>query len=307
MNDSPFIPVITGPTASGKSSLALWLTQQFKLEIVSADAMMVYRGMDIGTAKPTVLERSRLPHHLIDVVSPDEKFSVANYVRLAETAIADILKRGKLPLLVGGTGFYIHALAQGLPTVPAAEPELQAELWQVFEQQGLESLQAELAVFSPKDASRAQRNPRRVIRALEIIRRSGKAPSEYPYTTPKFRYQKIALIPAIELLSERIIARTETMFAAGLLDEVKTLLKLYPERPTAIQAIGYKEVTAFLEGLSTLTEAKDAVNLATIQYAKRQRTWLRKEPKIRLVKSIAAEAKDEVTTWLDEVLKLSGF
>ena len=156
------IPVLAGPTASGKSALALNFAETFPLEIISADAMMVYRGMDIGTAKPTREERARVLHHLIDVVNPYEPFNVADFVRLAEQAVNEVLARGALPLVVGGTGFYIRALSEGLPTVPSADPARQAELWEIFEREGLEPLQRELHAFSPEDARRAQRNPRRV-------------------------------------------------------------------------------------------------------------------------------------------------
>ncbi len=276
------VPVLAGPTASGKSDLALRLAQNAPVEVVSADAMMVYRGMDIGTAKPTLAERRGVPHHLIDIVDPNEPFSVADYVKHAETVIADVLERGKLPLIVGGTGFYIRALSEGLPTVPPADAEVQAELWKRLEREGLERLVDELQTLSPEDAARAQRNPRRVVRALEIFRRTGRAPSNFANTTPRFRYDKAILLPDAQALGERIALRTERMFRAGLAEEVRDLLDCYPARPTATQAIGYKEVTTYLEGRCTLREAEQAVTLATTRYAKRQRTWFRKEPGAKL-------------------------
>ena len=293
------IPVLAGPTASGKSALALELAEIFPLEIISADAMMVYRGMDIGTAKPTQEERARTPHHLIDVVNPDESFSVADFVRLAEQAIGEVLARGTLPLVVGGTGFYIRALSEGLPTVPPADPARQAELWEVFEREGLEPLQRELHAFSPADAERAQRNPRRVVRALEIIRLTNRAPSSFGRTTPRFRYDKRVLMPSAEVLEPLITMRTERMFQQGLVGEVRELLRRFPERPTAVQAIGYKEVTAFLEGQTSLEESKEAVTSATVQYAKRQRTWFRKEPGTVLVPHLGKEAQEELVRWLE--------
>ena len=277
------VPVLAGPTASGKTDLALELAEHVDLEIVSADAMLVYEGMDIGTAKPTPEERARVPHHLIDVVRPDEAFSVAEYVAEAESAIAAVQERGKVPLVVGGTGFYIRALSEGLPTVPEADEGVQAPLWARFEEEGLEPLEQELARLSPPDAARAQRNPRRIIRALEIIQRTGKTPSEFERTRPRFSYSKVVLMPPPEVLTERVAARTERMFERGLVEEVELLLARYPHQPTAMQAIGYKEVVAYLQGQSTLEEAKAAVTLATVQYAKRQRTWFRKEPGAVLV------------------------
>ncbi len=272
------IPVLAAPTASGKSALALEFAQALPLEIVSADAMMVYKGMDIGTAKPTVAERRSVPHHLIDIVSPDEPFSVADYVKRAEAAVAAVLERGKLPLIVGGTGFYIRALSEGLPTVPPADTDVQARLWARLKREGLDALVDELDAFSPEDSRRAQRNPRRVVRALEILERTGRAPSSFAKEVPRFRYDKAVLLPDVDLLSTRIALRTERMFGAGLTEEVRGLLERYPARPTATQAIGYKEVADYLEGRYTLREAKQAVTLVTVRYAKRQRTWFRKEP-----------------------------
>ena len=265
--------------------------------------MMVYRGMDIGTAKPSAAERRRVPHHLIDLVTPDEPFSVADYVTHAEAAIAEVLERGKLPLLVGGTGFYIRALSGGLPTVPPADAEVQAELWERLEREGLDALVSELEGLSPDDARRAQRNPRRVVRALEILRRTGRAPSRFANTTPRFRYDKVVLLPETERLNERIAQRTAHMFQTGLLEEVRSLLERYPARPTATQAIGYKEVADHLEGHCTLQEAQQNVTLATTRYAKRQRTWFRKEPGARLYpleRSVGfEEVVGELRGWLE--------
>ncbi|HEX7022531.1 MAG TPA: tRNA (adenosine(37)-N6)-dimethylallyltransferase MiaA [Trueperaceae bacterium] len=293
------VPVLAGPTASGKSALALRLAEHWPVEIVSADAMMVYRGMDIGTAKPSVAERARVPHHLIDVVGPDEAFAVADFVRLAEAAIGDILLRGRLPLVVGGTGFYIRALSEGLAGVPAADPTVQAELWERYRAEGLEGLARELEAASPEDAVRAQRNPRRVVRALEILARTGRPPSSFKRSAPAFAYSKLVLSPDRGALGARIGARTEAMFAAGLVGEVRALLARYPEPPTAMQAIGYKEVVGFLEGRGSYEEAMAAVSLATVQYARRQRTWFRKEPGARLLPALGEEALAEARAWLE--------
>ena len=309
MTPDLIIPVLAGPTASGKSDLALRLAQDAPVEIISADAMMVYRGMDIGTAKPTLAERRGAAHHLIDIVEPDEPFSVADYVERAEAAIADVLERGKLPFVVGGTGFYIRALSEGLPSVPPADAEVQAELWGRLEREGLDALEAELTSLSPEDSRRAQRNPRRVVRALEILRRTGRAPSSFANTVPRFRYDKAVLLPDVERLGERIALRTERMFEAGLTEEIRDLLERYPARPTATQAIGYKEVVAYLEERCTLQEAKQAVTRATTRYAKRQRTWFRKEPGATLypIEEAAGfeEVMGELRRWL-ELLISSG-
>ena len=172
--------MLGAPTATGKTQVALALAAELGLEIVSADAMQVYRGMDVGTAKPSPADRARVPHHLIDVVTPDQPFSVAAFVTRAETAIAEVLARGKLPWVVGGSGYYLRSLAAGLPTLPAADPELQAPLWARLEREGLESLVGELDAASSEDAARAQRNPRRVIRALEVLAAQRPAPQYLP-------------------------------------------------------------------------------------------------------------------------------
>jgi tRNA dimethylallyltransferase len=275
---TPPVAVLAGPTASGKSALALELAERAPIEIVSADAMQVYRGMDIGTAKPTPAERARVPHHLIDILTPDRPFSVAAYVERAESAIADILARGKLPLVVGGTGFYIRSLTEGLATVPPADPAVQAPLWERLQQEGLEPLLAELARASPEDAARAERNPRRVVRALEILHRTNRPPSAFAMRPPRFAYAKVVLLPSVDELDARIEVRTQQMFAAGLVQEVEALVARYPELPTALQAIGYKEIVRHLQGELSRDEAMAQVTLATRQYARRQRTWFKREP-----------------------------
>ncbi len=283
MSESPIIPVLGGVTASGKSALALMLAELYGLELISADAMMVYRGLDIGTAKPTVDERARVPHHLIDVARPDEAFSVARYVTLAEQAIGEVLEKGKLPLVVGGTGFYIRALTEGLPTTPAPDAEVQRRLWERREQKGLDALEAELFRRSPEDAARAQRNPRRLVRALEIWERTGRSPTTFPKTKPRYRYSKRRLELDPDRLEPVIRERTEAMFRAGLIAEVRGLLARYPAATTALQAIGYKEVRAAILG-GSLENAPhtviQAVIQATLRYAKRQRTWFSKEPQM---------------------------
>lgn len=284
------VPVLGGATSSGKSALALALAERFPLEVVSADAMMVYRELDIGTAKPTRTERARVPHHLIDVAQPDEPFSVARYVALAEQAIAEVGARGSLPLVVGGTGFYIRALTQGLPTTPAADPEVQRPLWKRFAQHGLAGLEHDLYALSPEDARRAQRNPRRVIRALEIWERTGRSPSDFPLTRPRYSYSKRRLEVPYEQLERAVRARTEQMFARGLIGEAERLWQRYPDATTARQAIGYKEVLAAFAGQHSLTNAHQAVTQATLRYAKRQRTWFQKEPGMEPLKAEAAAA-----------------
>lgn len=178
------IPVLAGPTGSGKTLLALRLGEEMPVEVVSADATMVYRGLDVGTDKPSPEERRRVPHHLVDVLEPSEAMSVARWVAMAEAAIAEVLSRGRLPLVVGGTGYYIRALSEGLPGLPPPDPEVQAALWQELEAKGLEPLQAELARASLEDALRVGKNPRRLVRALEVLRRTGTPLPVFPAAPP---------------------------------------------------------------------------------------------------------------------------
>ena len=270
--------MLAGPTASGKSSAALALAEQFGGEIVTADAMQVYVGMDIGTAKPTPNEQARVPHHLIDLVHPTASYSVADWLAAAEKVCADVIERGNIPIIAGGTGFYISALANGLPTVPPAIPERQEALWQEVEAGQLAALQAELQHASPADANRAGANPRRVVRAVEILRHTGKPPASFPFTTPKFATQVYVLAPPMEVLEPRIRQRAEQMFASGLAAEVKQLINTYgvDNLGTARQAIGYKELFEVFEGTKTLVEAQAEVILRTRQYAKRQHTWFKR-------------------------------
>ena len=264
-HDPLTVPVLGGATASGKSALALALAERFGLEVISADAMMVYRGLDIGTAKPTRAERARVPHHLLDVAEPDEPFSVARYVALAEEAIGEVVARGTLPLVVGGSGFYIRALTQGLPTTPAADPEAQRPLWERFAREGLEGLEHDLDALSPEDAARAQRNPRRVVRALEVWERTGRSPGDFPLTRPRYRYSKRRLEVPPRQLEQAVMARTEQMFARGLIAEAERLWRQYPDATTARQAIGYKEVIAALAEHPDLTSTRRTVIHAVTQ------------------------------------------
>lgn len=300
----PVLPMLAGPTASGKSAAAMRLAERYGLDIVSADSMQVYIGMDVGTAKPSAEERARVRHHLIDVVTPAEPFSVADYVRLAEAAIASVLAEGRSVLVTGGTGFYLRALRSGLPTVPPADPGAQAPLWEEVRSGGLNALVAELHAASPADALRAERNPRRVVRSLEVLRTTGKPPSAFPRLPPKYRYDLLVLDPPPEPLAERIEERARRMFDLGLVAEVRRLLAEYPEQPTALQAIGYKEVAAHLRGETSEADALAAVVLGSRQYAKRQRTWFRREQASVTVSDFGELSEKELDEWLRGVLAL---
>lgn len=301
MLDAPSrVPMMAAPTAAGKTAAALRLAERWPIEVVSADAMQVYRGLVIGTAAPSEAERERVPHHLVGVVDPETPYSVALYVRAAEAAIADVLARGRLPLVVGGTGFYLDALIHGLPTTPKADRRVQAAIAAELEARGLDALLGELAAASPEDALRAQRNPRRVVRALEVLRRSGEPPSAFPPIAPRFAYGAVVLLPSPETLRERIAERTRAMLAAGWLDEVRALEGTMDRWATARQAIGYEALRRVLAGTLRLDDALAGIEQATLRYAKRQRTWFRQRPQDALrIDGAVAEHHAALAEWLE--------
>ena len=275
------LPLLTAPTAAGKTALALQLAQEFDLEIVAADAFTVYRGLDIGTAKPTPQERAQVPHHLIDVVEAEQDYDVVQYVAQAEAALADILARGRVPLVVGGTGFYLSALTRGLPLTPPSDPLRRAELEAELYERGLDALLREIEAASPAEVVRMERNPRRVVRALEVYRATGRFPSEFGYSAPAYRYRVFAFTPPAPELERRIAQRTAVMLAQGWPEEARWLAgRVSPQqspRPTVWQALGYPEALAVAEGRWSLAQAQDAIALATRQYTRRQLTWIRRQ------------------------------
>ena len=269
------LPILTAPTAAGKTALALRLAQQFPLEIVAADAFTVYRGLDIGTAKPTPAERRAVPHHLLDVADVTEAFDVARWLRLAEEAIADILGRGSVPLIVGGSGFYLKALMRGLPLTPPSDSQARAEIEAELQARGLDALLTEIAARSPQEAARMERNPRRVVRALEIYRRTGRFPGEFGHSAPAHRYQVFAFSqPDLE---SRIRQRVRVMLGAGWPQEAAWLAaQIAPDQAATVwQALGYREALAVARQQLSREQALDQITLQTRQYAKRQLTWAR--------------------------------
>jgi tRNA dimethylallyltransferase len=295
------IPVLAGPTASGKTALSLEMAARYPIEIISADAMMIYRGMDIGTAKPSPTERGDVVHHMIDLIEPGDDFSVTAWVVQAERTIGEILQRKRIPLVVGGTGFYIRSLAQGLPTTPASNHNAIAQLEAELANKGLEVMLSELERASPEDAIRAERNPRRVLRALEIYRASGKPPSFFALKPAAFLYSKVVLLPPRAELETRIEARTKAMIEAGLMMEAAELsLDLVQDgkRVTSFQAIGYKQALDHLTGVIQLEEVERRINLATRQLAKRQETWFKAEPDATIVNT-SEEARAEMDSRLE--------
>ncbi len=280
----PKILVITGPTASGKTWLAVELAKLRGGEVVSADSMQIYRRMDIGTAKPTPEEMQGVPHHMIDVADPEEDFSVARYVDMAARCVEDILDRGKLPILAGGTGLYVDSLLSGR-TFAAFDGDspLRAQLEERFAREGGEPLLRELALADPESAARLHPNDaKRVIRALEVFLTTGKTITQHNRETlalpPRYRALTLSLdFQRREGMWARIDRRVDQMMERGLEEEVRALLRSgVPKRCTAMQAIGYKELAAAVSGEGSLEEAAAQVKLRSRQYAKRQRTWFRR-------------------------------
>ncbi|CAM3815455.1 tRNA (adenosine(37)-N6)-dimethylallyltransferase MiaA [Deinococcus frigens] len=289
------IPLLTAPTAAGKSALALRLAQEFDLELISADAFTVYRGLDIGTAKPTPAERAAVPHHLINVADVTANYDVARYVQDAETAIADVLERGRMPLVVGGTTFYLVALLRGLPLTPPADPLVRADVEAELAQRGLDALLADIAATDLAEAARMERNPRRVVRATEVHRRTGQYPGSFGNRPPRFQYAVTAFSRPGPELEVRMAARVQAMFAAGWAQEAAWLAAhLDPAtlpRPTAWQALGYREAWAVHTGALEETEAAGRVVLASRQYAKRQLTATRSQLGAQILTQPQADAR----------------
>ncbi len=284
MNAPPLV-VLSGPTASGKSALALALARDFPLEIVNADSMQVYRRFDIGTAKPGAAERRDVPHHLIDVADPDERYDAGRYVREAERAITEIRSRGKVPMLVGGTGMYIRALLRGLDPLPS-DPGVREALSRRWEAEGGAALHAELARIDPETSARVHPSDRfRIVRALEIAAVAGIPPSRarvsWGSSEAKHACLFLALLPDRETLHARIDARTEEMFRRGLVEEVRGLLAGGIDRfLKPMMSLGYRHAAGHLLDGIPLDDAIEAVKRDTRRYARRQSTWLASEPNL---------------------------
>jgi tRNA dimethylallyltransferase len=270
-----------GPTASGKSALALRLAEERGGEIVSCDSLQVYRGLDIGSAKPTAEERARVRHHLIDVRDPDESFSAADYARLAREALADIRARGRLPIVAGGTGLYLRALLLGLFEGPSRDEALRARLESMAARFGDARLHRVLRRVDPSAAARIHPTDRlRIVRGLEVYRATGRPMSEQQRAGAEplrgFRVRVAGLLPPREELRLRVEARTREMFERGLVDEVRRLRAAgYPADLRPLRAIGYRQALAVLDGRLSEGEARRSIETETLQYAKRQRTWFR--------------------------------
>jgi tRNA dimethylallyltransferase len=288
VQETPVI-LLCGPTASGKTAAALEIAERIGAEIVNADSGQVYRGMTIGTAKPTREERGRVPFHVIDVLDPDTPFSAADFRSQAQAALHDIQERGKRALVVGGTGLYLRALEQGLFDGPARDDAIRAALEERIEAEGVESLHRELEKVDPAAAaSIPSRNRHRIIRALEVHRLTGRPISEFwrehessrGGVSPPRIFIKFGLDLPKDELALRIEERVEGMIEQGLLAEARGLWERWGRAAPGLKLIGYKEIVSYLEGRTGLEEAVALIIKNTRQYAKRQRTWFKKDREI---------------------------
>ena len=279
----PKVIVIVGPTASGKTSLSIELAKQIKGEIISCDSMQIYKDMDIGSAKPTKEEMQGIKHYIIDEVLPTERFSVARYKQEAEKAIEEILKKGKTPIVVGGTGLYANSLIYGIEYDDIKlDEKYREELMKIAEtQEGLEKLYNEAKKIDEKATEKISPNDKkRIIRILEIYKATGKNKTEQEIESRKkevkYDYKIFGINIERPILYERINKRVDIMIDQGLIEEVKKLIKKYPEFPTAMQAIRYKEIVEYLNNELSLEEAIEKIKKETRRYAKRQITWFKR-------------------------------
>jgi tRNA dimethylallyltransferase len=305
----PLLVVILGPTGSGKTALSVTLARRFNGEIVSCDSVAVYRGLEIGSAKPSAEQRKQVPHHLLDVVAPDAFFTAGDYSRAARAAIAGIASRGKLPIVTGGTGLYLRALLQGLFPGPQRSPELRDRLLRKAETRGPLALHRILKRLDPASAARIHANDLgKVIRALEVTlsasRPMSEAWKEGRDGLTGYRILRLGLDPVRQQLYERINTRARSMFAEGLMEEARELLARYGRSP-ALGSLGYRQAAQYLAGNLTLEQAIAATAQGHRNYAKRQLTWFRREPEVRWLNGfgddpgLAAEAERLVAQCAD--------
>jgi tRNA dimethylallyltransferase len=299
--------IVAGPTATGKTKIAIELALRLGAEIISADSMQVYKDMDIGTAKPSPEERERVPHHLVDLISPAQPFTVADYQRLFLATYKQLEQKGVLPLLTGGTGLYIRAVTRGYNFPgPPVNPELRAGLRKEAEERGKEEMHRRLAAIDPESAERIHPNDlKRVLRALEVYLTTGVPISSWQKREGKTWPEDLIYIGLTrdrEELYQRIELRVDRMIAQGLLDEVKGLLeKGFGPELQSMQGLGYKELVPVVKGQATLEEAVKLLKKRTRNYAKRQMTWFRKEPveKWFLLSGPEEESFPEILTYIE--------
>ena len=285
----PKVVVIVGPTASGKTAVSIELAKKINGEIISADSMQIYKYMDIGTAKPTLEEMQGIKHYMLDVVMPDETFNVAKYKSMAESAIEGILKKGKVPIIVGGPGLYINTLVDGIEfaDVPGDE-EYRNELIEKGYREGAMSIYKELEKIDSESAKKIDpNNIRRVARAIEIYKVTGKTKTQLDIESRKevkYDYRLFGMEWDRETLYNRIDLRVDKMIEAGLIDEVRNVTEKFKISNTAVQGLGYKEVIEYLNGNISYEEMIEKLKLETRHYAKRQLTWFRRDKRIKWIK-----------------------
>ena len=285
------IVCIVGPTASGKTALSIALAKKLDGEVVSCDSMQIYRGMDIGTAKPTASEMQDIPHHMLSIIDPSENYSVARYVEDATVIVEDILSRGKLPIITGGTGLYVDSLVNGTEFAQISEDtEYRNELLREYEEKGAGYLHRKLFEIDPERAEQIhENNVKRVIRALEIYRATGKTITEHDNVTKlkeaRFDATYIGLMFSDrEKLYDRINLRVDMMLRDGLCEEVRRLLDAGTDpKATSMQAIGYKEMISYFNGDCSLSDAAESIKQASRRYAKRQMTWFKRNKNINWI------------------------
>ncbi|MCG8458132.1 MAG: tRNA (adenosine(37)-N6)-dimethylallyltransferase MiaA, partial [Holophagales bacterium] len=293
--DDPPIVAVVGPTAAGKSSLGMELARRLGGEIINGDALQVYRRLEIGTDKPTPAMRAEIPHHLVDILEPEEPFSAGDFARLARGAIDEVRSRGRLPIVVGGSGLYGRALFQGLSPLPQRDPEVRRQLDARLQREGLAALRAELERLDPETAARLHPNDtQRISRALEVRLSSGVPMSEWWKKRPRepqLRPLRIGLTLPRAILYDRIAGRVVSMVERGWVNEVSELLEhgIHPFAP-AFQAIGYRQLVRHLQGTYDLGTALEETIRATRRYAKRQLTWYKREPDVRWISGLELEA-----------------
>lgn len=311
----PALVFLMGPTASGKTAMAMELCERFPFEIISVDSAMVYRGMDIGTAKPDAATLARFPHHLIDICDPAEVYSAGDFREDALVSIAEIHERGKVPLLVGGTGLYFRALEQGIADLPSADESVRRQLTEEAERSGWQVLHERLQEVDPASAQRIHPNdPQRIQRALEVFLVGGRPLSSYFQEKSSralpFEAVKLVLCPENrEILHQRIEKRFEQMMEFGLINEVKALYQrgdLHADMPS-MRVVGYRQVWQYLEGKLGESELLYRGIVATRQLAKRQLTWLRSEQNVRWINTEEADFATQIREILstDPILSLT--
>lgn len=299
---------LAGPTACGKSAASLILAHKLNAEIISLDSMAIYRGMDIGTAKSSRLDREQVAHHLIDVAEPREEFSVAEFVRLAAEAATGIVERGRTPLFVGGTGLYLRSILRGLFEGPEANWEFRRSLENKAMENGPQWLHDQLTACDPITAARLHLNDmRRIIRALEVFELTGKPISDDQHHRPRLESDRPRLVvwlePPREWLREKINRRVDQMLEAGWLEETRQLMNGQPPPSrTAVQALGYRELIEHLEGRATLEAAVEQIKVSTRQFAKRQHTWFRNLEECRAIPTTGQETPQEIAQLIIRII-----